>query len=108
MTMTPIPRARRAAPVTPAPTITYDFHISADVEKRMVRWHAPVREEIRRRLAEIAASVGQSRPKTKAKAVEGTEPPLRFYVYEGYRIAYEIDEERRRVVILEIELLPVS
>jgi mRNA-degrading endonuclease RelE of RelBE toxin-antitoxin system len=110
MTMTLIPRAPRArapaaAAVLPA-TSKFGFHISAEVEKRMARWRASVRDEVRRRLAEIAASAGKT--VRKVKAPERKEPPLRFYVYEGYRIAYQIDEEHRRVVVLDIELLPVA
>jgi mRNA-degrading endonuclease RelE of RelBE toxin-antitoxin system len=106
MTISPIRRVR--APAVPAAKTEFGFHISADVEKRMGRWRAPVREEIRRRLAEIAASAGNSRAQTKTKALDRKEPPLRFYVYEGYRIAYQIDEENRRVVVLDIELLSVA
>jgi mRNA-degrading endonuclease RelE of RelBE toxin-antitoxin system len=111
--MMPIPPARRVrAPVAPAVPTEYDFHISAHVEKRMGRWRATVREEIRRRLAEIAASAGKSRlktkTKTKTKALDRKDPALRFYVYEGYRICYQIDEENRLVVVSDIELLEVA
>jgi mRNA-degrading endonuclease RelE of RelBE toxin-antitoxin system len=107
--MIPIPPARRVRrPVSPTAPIEYGFHISAEVERRMGRWHAPVREEIRRRLAEIAASAGKGRPQTKTKPLDRKEPPLRFYVYEGYRIAYQIDEEHRRVIVLDVELLPAA
>jgi mRNA-degrading endonuclease RelE of RelBE toxin-antitoxin system len=107
MIMSLIPRVRRErAPVVPDATTEFGFHISADIEKRMGRWRASVREEIRKRLAEIAASAGKVA--RKKKAPERKEPPLRFYLYEGYRIAYQIDEEYRRVVVLDIEILPIA
>jgi mRNA-degrading endonuclease RelE of RelBE toxin-antitoxin system len=109
--MIPIPRARRvrapaASVAVSIATSEFGFHISDAVEKRMRRWRAPVREEVRRRLAEIAESAGKV--VRKAKAPDRKEPPLRFYVYEGYRIAYQVEEQLRRVVVLDIELLPVS
>ena len=61
--MAPIPRTRRVrtSVASPVSTVTaeFDFHISAEVEKRMGRWRASVRDEIRRRLAEIAWSVNE-------------------------------------------------
>jgi mRNA-degrading endonuclease RelE of RelBE toxin-antitoxin system len=106
--MTLIPRARRErAAAGPIVAAGYGFHISADIEKRMRRWRASVREEIKKRLAEIAVGAGKTRPKSP-KAADPKEPHLRFYVYEGYRIGYQIDEGRRRVVVLDIELLAVA
>jgi mRNA-degrading endonuclease RelE of RelBE toxin-antitoxin system len=87
-------------------TSEYGSHISAEVERRMRRYRAPVRAAIRSRIDEIAASAGKSR--RRGKALDLKEPPLRFYVYEGYRIVYQLDSGKRRVVVLDIDLLPVD
>jgi mRNA-degrading endonuclease RelE of RelBE toxin-antitoxin system len=88
----------------------YGFHISAEIEKRMRRCRAPIRVAIRKRLDEIAISAatlaGKGGRRAKASARKG--PALRFYVYEGYRIAYQLDPESRKVVVLDLELLPVD
>jgi hypothetical protein len=89
-----------------AATTDYDIRISAELGGRMRRCRAPVRAAIQRQLAEIAASAGNSR--RRAKVPEQKQPPLRFYVYEGYRIGYRLEAESRRVVVLDIELLPVD
>jgi mRNA-degrading endonuclease RelE of RelBE toxin-antitoxin system len=105
--MTPIlkrTRPRRGALIA-APR-EYGFDVSSDIERRMRRCRASIRNAIHKRLGEIAASAGKSRREAKAAAAK--EPPLRFYVYEGYRIAYQIDARSRRVVVLDLELLPVD
>jgi mRNA-degrading endonuclease RelE of RelBE toxin-antitoxin system len=88
-------------------TNDYVVLISAEIEGRMRRCHAAVRMAIQERLAEIAVSAGNNR-RRRAKALEQKHPPLRFYVYEGYRIAYQLDSASRRVVVLDIQLLPVD
>jgi len=105
--MTPIPATQRtrSAKLT-GPAVEYGYQLSDEIERQMRRCRASVRTAIRKRLAEIAASAGQSR--RHGKAADKKEPPLRFYVYEGYRIAYQLDSSRRRVVILNIEILPVD
>jgi len=84
----------------------YRLHVSEALEKRMLRCRAPVRDAIRKRLRQIAIAAGRARRRVKALAPG--EPPLRFYVYEGHRIAYELDAPSRRVVVLDIQLLPVE
>ena len=84
----------------------YGLHLSDELEKRMLRCRAPVRDAIRGRLREIATGAGEAPRRGKAAAVR--EPPLRFYVYEGLRIGYRLDAESRRVVVLDIERLPVD
>jgi len=101
----PITPRSRGAKVTAA-AAEYGFQISDGMEKQISRCRASVRTAIRKRLAEIAASAGQGR--RHGKAVDKKEPPLRFYVYEGHRIAYQLDSGRRRVVVLNIEVLPVD
>jgi mRNA-degrading endonuclease RelE of RelBE toxin-antitoxin system len=80
--------------------IDYELHIPAEIAGRLGRWRAPVRTAIRDRLREIALAAGSS-PK-KAKRLAPKEPPLRFYVYEGYRVFYQIDPSTRRVVVLDL------
>jgi mRNA-degrading endonuclease RelE of RelBE toxin-antitoxin system len=84
----------------------YGLHISSEVEKRILRCRSTVRGAIRERLRQIA--IGAGRARQRAKAVVPKEPPLRFYVYEGYRIVYQLDAHSRRVVVLDIQLLPVD
>src|SRR3954469_3072705 len=84
----------------------YGLHIPDELVKRMRRCRAPVRDAIRERLRQIAIGAGKARQRVKAAAPR--EPPLRFYVYEGYKIAYQLDAADRRVVVLDIELLRVS
>ena len=87
-------------------TTDYGFHISGELEKRMRRCRAPMRAAIRKRLDEIAASAGKGA--RRAKTPSGKAPPLRFYVYEGYRIAYQLDSKSREVVVLDLQLLPIE
>jgi mRNA-degrading endonuclease RelE of RelBE toxin-antitoxin system len=84
----------------------YGLHISDELEKRMLRCRTPVREAIRERLRQIAIGAGKARRRGKTVALK--EPPLRFYVYEGYRIAYQLDAASRRVVVIDIDLLPID
>jgi hypothetical protein len=84
----------------------YGLRISAQLEGRIRRCRATVRAAIQKQLAEIAATAGARGPRFKAAAHKG--PPLRFYVYEGYRIAYQLDSAARRVIVLGIELLPAD
>jgi hypothetical protein len=95
-------RSLRTKAVTPE----YGLHISDEIEKRMRRCRAPMRAAIRKRLGEIAASAGKGGRRVKVSARK--EPALRFYVYEGYRIAYQLDPARRQVVVLDLALLPVD
>jgi hypothetical protein len=93
---------------------SYGFQISEEIERRLRRCRAPMRAAIRRQLDEIAASAGNTSARAAKKAARPAkapvrrEPPLRFYVYEGYRVAYQLDPDTRRVVVLELELLPVG
>jgi hypothetical protein len=92
---------------------SYGFQISAEIERRMRRCRAPMRAAIRKRLDEIAARAGDvvgsaKRSARPAKTPVRKAPPLRFYVYEGYRVAYQLDPDSRKVVVIELELLPVD
>jgi len=84
----------------PARKQQYALAFSQDVERRFLRSRASIRALIRQRLEDIVAAAGKSRARTKIAA--RNEPPLRFYVYEGFRVAYQIDPGTRRVVVLDI------
>jgi hypothetical protein len=93
---------------------SYGLQISEKIERRMRRCRGPMRAAIRRHLDEIAASAGNvpaasaKRPARPATAPVRKAPPLRFYVYEGYRVAYQLDPDSRKVVVLDLELLPAD
>jgi hypothetical protein len=93
---------------------SYGFQISAEIERRMRRCRAPMRAAIQKHLDEIAASAGNvpvgraKKPARPAKAPVRKAPPLRFYVYEGYRVAYQLDPDSRKVIVIELELLPAN
>ena len=104
--MTPIRTGRPRDGKAGSATTDYDVRISVEIEARIRRCRASVRAAIQRQLAEIAAGAGNNR--RRVKVPEQKQPPLRFYVYEGYRIAYKLEADSRRVVVLDIELLPVD
>ena len=84
----------------PARTQQYSLAFSGDVERRFMRCRVSIRAAIRKRLEDIAAAAGNSRARTKTLARK--EPPLRFSVYEGFRIVYQVDPGTRWVVVLDI------
>jgi mRNA-degrading endonuclease RelE of RelBE toxin-antitoxin system len=104
--MTTIRAARPRAGKAPVVTVDYGVRMSAEIEGRMRRCRASVRAAIQKQLGDIAASAGSNR--RHAKVPEQQEPPLRFYVYEGYRISYQLDAKTRRVIVLDIQLLAVA
>ena len=84
------------------PTNEYGLHMSKEIEGRLGRYRAPIRKAIRARLAEIAVAAAVVKIRRGPKRPEPKEPPLRFYVYEGYRVFYQVDPGTRRVVVLDI------
>ena len=90
----------------------YSLALSRDVERRFLRCRASIRAAIRQRLEDIVAAAGTSRTRsrtrtrTRSKTLTGNEPPLRFYVYEGFRVVYQVDPGTRRVVVLDIAAVP--
>ncbi len=84
----------------------YGLHLSDHLEKRILRYRAPLRDALRGRMQQIASGAGKARQ--RGKALTSREPPLRVDVYEGYRIAYQIDGATRRVVVLDIERVAVN
>ena len=78
----------------------YALAFPREVERRFLRCRASIRTVIRQRLDDIVVAAEKSRGPSKMLARK--EPPLRFYVYEGFRIVYQIDPGTRRVVVLDI------
>ena len=88
----------------PARSTGYSLAFSGEVERRFLRYRASIRAAIRQRLEDIVAAAGKSGP--RAKMLARKEPPLRFYVYEGFRVVYQVDPGTRRVVVLDIAAVP--
>jgi hypothetical protein len=78
--------------------IDYGLHIPKAVERRIGRCRAAVQSAIRTRLQELVVAATKGR--TRLERALAKAPPLRFYIYEGYRISYRIDPVTRRVVVL--------
>ena len=78
----------------------YTLHMKEKIERQLQKCRASIRQAINEKLQEIT-KLAESRALSEAGPTPG-EPPLRFYVYEGYRISYEIDPLTRRVVVLEL------
>jgi mRNA-degrading endonuclease RelE of RelBE toxin-antitoxin system len=81
-------------------TVDYELKIPKEIEVRLARCRASIRAAIRDRLREIADAATKS--PSRSKAGERKQPPLRFYVYEGYRVFYQVDPGTRRVVVLDL------
>ena len=90
---------------SPAPARPeYGLSFSQESERRFLRCRASVRTAIRGHLQSIALAAAI--PSRRSKPPGHTEPPLRFYVYEGYRVVYQLDEQTRRVVVLDLAAVP--
>jgi hypothetical protein len=87
-------------------TSAYGIDVSAKLAGRIGRCRVSMRDAIRESLRSIAVTAGKSVRRTPAGARKG--PPLRFYVYEGYRIFYQLDARTRRVVVLDFGVVPVG
>ena len=83
-----------------SPSVDYGLLISKELEGRLGRYRAPIRSAIQSRLKDIARDAGKR--KSQRKGAEPREPPLRFYVYEGYRVFYQLDSRTRRLVVLDL------
>jgi len=86
------------------PRAEYALRFSKETERRLLRCRASVRAAIRGRLESIALAA--AKPSRRAKQPGPNEPPLRFYVYEGYRVVYQVDEATRRVIVLDLAAVP--
>ena len=67
-------------------------------ERRMVPYRVSIRQAIRTRLGQNSRARGKG-PPARASAAR-KQPMLRFNADEGYRIAYQVDSQTRRVVVL--------
>jgi hypothetical protein len=79
----------------------YRLHIPEEIGRRLSRCHASIREAIQGRLKSIAL-LETARPSHGPTRLEPTDPPLRFYASESYRVSYRIDRLRRTVVVLAL------
>jgi len=86
------------------PRAEYALKFSKETERRLLRCRASVRTAIRERLETIALAA--AKPSRRSKQPGPNEPPLRFYVYEGYRVVYQVDEATRRIVVLDLGAVP--
>lgn len=84
---------------------TFTLHIPSDVEAKLRRCRASIRESIKKRLQEIVERVAtQSATRLGSSAQPGPVP--RFYVYEGYRVSYQVNPSTRKVVLVALEAAP--
>jgi mRNA-degrading endonuclease RelE of RelBE toxin-antitoxin system len=103
--MAPPPRGALFINVMPTPPrAEYVLRFSKETERRFLRCRASVRAAIRERLESIAQAA--KKPSRRSKQPGPNEPPLRFYVYEGYRVVYQVDEATRRVIVLDLAAVP--
>jgi mRNA-degrading endonuclease RelE of RelBE toxin-antitoxin system len=78
----------------------YGLSFSREIERLFLRCRASVRTGIRERLESVALEA--AKPSRRSKGPGHREPPLRFYVFEGYRVVYQLHEQTRRVVVLDV------
>jgi mRNA-degrading endonuclease RelE of RelBE toxin-antitoxin system len=79
----------------------YALSMGDDVERQLGRCRASLRQSIRKKLQEIVEAAG-ARPSPRAKRSPPAGPPLRLYVFEGYRVSYEVNPVTRTVTVLEL------
>jgi mRNA-degrading endonuclease RelE of RelBE toxin-antitoxin system len=80
----------------------YTLHLPDDVARQLQRCRASIRVSIQKALQNIVESAAAKRPVRKATSVT-TGPPLRLYVFEGFRLSYQVDPATRRVVVLDMQ-----
>jgi mRNA-degrading endonuclease RelE of RelBE toxin-antitoxin system len=82
----------------------YTLQIRQEVERQLSGCRASIRQSIRKKLQQIV-DLADDRPAGRRPTVAAA-PPLRFYVFEGYRVSYEINPRTRRVVVIELRAEP--
>jgi hypothetical protein len=87
-------------------TSEYKIHLGAGIGSRIGRCRASVRAAVGASLQDIAVTAGESHGRARAPSKKG--PSMRFYVYEGYRIFYQLDPRTRRVVVLDFGVVPAG
>ena len=85
----------KLSPKPSAKKVGFGLHISTDIERRLARCRASIRDQ----LQEIALVAERS--SGRARRSERKEPPLRFYIHESYRVFYQVDPVARRIVVLD-------
>jgi len=93
---------RRPLPATPLRQ--YTLTLTGDIARQLRRCRLSIREAIELKLQGIVATA-PARP-ARSPAVPTAGPALRFYVFEGYRVSYEIRPATRTVAVLEIRNEP--
>jgi mRNA-degrading endonuclease RelE of RelBE toxin-antitoxin system len=78
----------------------YELQVSGDVRRQLQRCRASIRATIQQRLEKLVEDAASPAAGLPPSAAQG--PPLRFYVFEGYRVTYRVDALTRRVVVLEL------
>jgi mRNA-degrading endonuclease RelE of RelBE toxin-antitoxin system len=81
----------------------YTLQLREKVERQLRGCRTSIRQSIRQKLQEILALA--DRP-VRRRLLVPDGPPLRFYVFEGYRVSYEINARTRRVVVIELRTEP--
>jgi mRNA-degrading endonuclease RelE of RelBE toxin-antitoxin system len=79
----------------------FTLHIPKDVAAQLSRCRVSIRQSIRKRLQEIIEGLAK-RPEAPPQPTESAGPNLRFYVFEGYRVSYQVDPASRKVVVLKL------
>jgi len=83
----------------------YTLRIPQAIEDRLLQCTGSMRAAINARLLEITRSASASArrgPAAAARPRAPQGPPLRFYVFEGYRVFYRLDSGKRTVVVLDL------
>jgi mRNA-degrading endonuclease RelE of RelBE toxin-antitoxin system len=88
----------------------FTLHIPKAIAGQLRECRVSVRASIRERLKEIVEDLTARLPVPKQLAsresVAARGPPLRFYVFEGYRVSYQVNPVTRRVVVLGLQAEP--
>jgi mRNA-degrading endonuclease RelE of RelBE toxin-antitoxin system len=78
----------------------YTLQIPDDIERQLGRCRLPMRDSIRRQLDAIVKDASSRAEKRKPSVPKG--PPQRFYVFEGYRVSYQVNPVTHRVVVIKL------
>jgi mRNA-degrading endonuclease RelE of RelBE toxin-antitoxin system len=78
----------------------FTLHIHKSVERQLNRCRASIRKTIGDRLQALVDDLTIRPVASKSAVAEG--PPLRFYVWEGYRISYQVNPFTHVVEVLEL------
>jgi mRNA-degrading endonuclease RelE of RelBE toxin-antitoxin system len=80
----------------------YTLHVPDDVARQLQHCRASMRVSIQKALQGIVESAAAKRPLRKPASI-AKGPPLRLYVFEGFRVSYQVDAATRRVVVLDMQ-----